>query len=388
MSHAAFSMNHAARKNATGTGNCFSASSSRPRTFNKLGLGASAPIVESATTFFGFAAARAVYIDAMNFRASGNPGAGSNTGGSIAKTPSVPSNALVSAPTSAKSATATSQPSSAHAAPLLRSRTTARTCWSAERRLRATAAPTFPVIPVTAYMFAAPVWTRLPAVWEHYLSAGFVLQQRLCERSRDFKSGIDMAFDGKLLSGVTVLIAVVEAGTIARAAEALGLSPSGVSRALSRLERRVGARLLARTTRSLSLTDEGRRFYEQVGPHLAGIEEAAIGAAGSASKVGGRLGANIDPFFSRIVLSRHLAAFLARYPELSVELIMRDSVGDLVADGFDLALRFGEPPVGSFVARKLLETRVLTVASPSYIKVHGRPRHPKEIEERSEEHTS
>lgn len=191
-----------------------------------------------------------------------------------------------------------------------------------------------------------------------------------------------MGLDGRLLSGVTVLMAVVEARTIARAAEALGLSPSGVSRALSRLEQRVGARLLARTTRSLSLTDEGRRFYEQVGPHLAGIEEAAMEAAGSASKVRGRLRVNLDPFFSRIVLSRHLAAFLARYPDLSVELIMRDSVGDLVADGFDLALRFGEPPVGSFVARKLLETRVLTVASPSYIKAHGRPRHPKEIEQR------
>jgi len=191
-----------------------------------------------------------------------------------------------------------------------------------------------------------------------------------------------MAFDGKLLSGVTVLLAVVEAGTIARAAEALGLSPSGVSRALSRLEQRVGARLLARTTRSLSLTDEGRRFYEQVVPHLAGIEEATIEAGGSANKVRGRLRVNIDPFFSRTVLSQHLAVFLARYPDLSVELIMRDSVGDLVADGFDLALRFGEPPVGSFVARKLIETRVLTVASPSYIKAHGKPRHPKEIEER------
>ncbi len=189
-----------------------------------------------------------------------------------------------------------------------------------------------------------------------------------------------MAFDGKFLSGVTVLIAVVEAGTIAKAAEALALSPSGVSRALSRLEQRVGARLLARTTRSLSLTDEGRRFYEQVGPHLAGIEEAAIEAAGSAGKVRGRLRVNIDPFFSRIVLSRHLAAFLVRYPNLSIELIMRDSIGDLVADGFDLALRFGEPSQGSFVARKLLETRVLTVASPSYIKAHGRPRQPKEIE--------
>jgi DNA-binding transcriptional LysR family regulator len=191
-----------------------------------------------------------------------------------------------------------------------------------------------------------------------------------------------MAIDGKLFSGVSVLFAVVEAGTIARAAEALGLSPSGVSRALSRLEQRVGARLLARTTRTLSLTDEGRRFYEQVGPHMAGIEEAAIEAAGSASKVRGRLRVNIDPYFSRIVLAKHLARFLARYPDLFVELIMRDSVGDLVADGFDLALRFGEPPIGSFVARKLTETRVITIASPAYIKAHGKPMHPTDVEAR------
>lgn len=190
-----------------------------------------------------------------------------------------------------------------------------------------------------------------------------------------------MAVDGKFFAGVSVLFAVVEAGTIARAAEALGLSASGVSRALSRLEDRVGARLLARTTRTLSLTDEGRRFCEQVGPHLAGIEEAAIEAAGSASKVRGRLRVNVDPYFSRIVLAKHLAKFIARYPELFLELIMRDSIGDLVADGFDLAVRFGEPPVGSFVARRLTETRVITVASPAYIKAHGKPKHPREIEQ-------
>jgi DNA-binding transcriptional LysR family regulator len=191
-----------------------------------------------------------------------------------------------------------------------------------------------------------------------------------------------MTVDSKLFSGVSVLFAVVEAGTIARAAEALGLSPSGVSRALARLEQRVGARLLARTTRTLSLTDEGRRFYEQVGPHLAGIEEATIEAAGSTSKVRGRLRVNTDAYFSRIVLSKHVAKFLARYPDLTVELIMRDSVGDLVADGFDLAIRFGEPQVGSFGARKLTQARVITVASPSYIKAHGKPKHPKEIEQR------
>jgi DNA-binding transcriptional LysR family regulator len=188
-----------------------------------------------------------------------------------------------------------------------------------------------------------------------------------------------MPFDGRLLSGVTVLSAVIEAGTIARAADALGLTASAVSRAISRLEARVGVRLLERTTRSLSLTDEGRRFYERVGPHLPGIEEAAIEASGSAGIVRGRLRVNVDPFFSRIVLSSHIREFLVQHPEVSLELLMRDAVGDLGAGGFDLALRFGEPPNGSLVARKLVETRVLTVAAPAYVAEHGRPRHPSEV---------
>jgi DNA-binding transcriptional LysR family regulator len=188
-----------------------------------------------------------------------------------------------------------------------------------------------------------------------------------------------MPYDGRLLAGVTVLAAVIEAGTLVRAAEALGITASGVSRAVSRLEARVGVRLLDRTTRSVTLTDEGRRFYERVGPHLSGIEAAAIEASGSANVVRGRLRVNVDPFFSRIVLAGQVVKFLDRYPEVSLELIMRDSVGDLVADGFDLAIRFGDPPAGTFVARKLIETRVLTVASPAYLVAHGRPRHPAEI---------
>ncbi len=188
-----------------------------------------------------------------------------------------------------------------------------------------------------------------------------------------------MPYDGRVLSGVTVLMAVVEAGSMARAADTLGMTASGVGRAIQRLEARIGVRLLDRTTRTMHLTDEGRRFYERVGPHLDGIEEAAVEATGAASVVRGRLRVNVDPFFSQLVLAEHAGRFLALHPELRLELIMRDAVGDLVADGFDLALRFGDPPAGSFTARKLFETRILTVAAPAYIERRGRPKHPRDM---------
>ncbi|MFL9935032.1 LysR family transcriptional regulator [Paraburkholderia sp. RL18-103-BIB-C] len=188
-----------------------------------------------------------------------------------------------------------------------------------------------------------------------------------------------MTFDGRLFSGITVLAAVAESGSFVRAADALGLSPSGVSRAVSRLEKRVGVRLLDRTTRSQTLTDEGRRLYDAVGPHLTGIEEAASAASGSANVVQGKLRVNVDPFFSRTVLASRLPDFLAHHPDLSLELIMRDDVGDLVADGFDLAVRFGPPPMGTLIGRKLLETRIITVASPRYVAEHGQPGKPEEV---------
>lgn len=188
-----------------------------------------------------------------------------------------------------------------------------------------------------------------------------------------------MAYDGRLLAGVTVLMAVVEAGSMARAADGLGLTPSGVGRAIQRLETRLGVRLLDRTTRTLRLTEEGRRFHAQIGPHLDSIEAAALEASGSAGVVRGRLRVNTDPFFSQLVLASHAATFLERYPELRLELIMRDAVGDLVADGFDLALRFGDPPGGSFTAQQLFETKVLTVAAPSYLARHGQPAHPEDL---------
>jgi DNA-binding transcriptional LysR family regulator len=107
-----------------------------------------------------------------------------------------------------------------------------------------------------------------------------------------------MAFDSRLLSGIQVLIAAVEAGSFVRAASSLGITQSGVSRAVARLEQRVGIRLFDRTARSVVLTDEGRSFYQRVKPLSIGIEDAATEAASSKAVARGRLRVNVDPFFA------------------------------------------------------------------------------------------
>lgn len=187
-------------------------------------------------------------------------------------------------------------------------------------------------------------------------------------------------FDERIVNGISVLSAIVDSGSFARAGDILDMSPSGVSRAIARLEVRLGIRLLERTTRAVGLTDEGRRFHEQVMPLLAGLEEAAASAAQGTTAVRGRLRVNVDPFFSRLILGPRLGTFLDQHPQLRLELITRDQVGDLVADGFDLAVRFGHPRPSTLVARKLLDPRMRTIAAPAYLQRHGHPRHPQELQ--------
>jgi DNA-binding transcriptional LysR family regulator len=187
----------------------------------------------------------------------------------------------------------------------------------------------------------------------------------------------------KLSGSISVFAAVVDAGTFAAASEVIGMTPPGVSRAVARLEQRLNIRLFNRTTRSVSLTEEGRCFYEQVMPHLAGLEEAAAAAAGSASAVRGKLRINLDPVIYRAILGPQLDAFMDAHPELHIELIARDSLGDLVMDGFDLAVRFGEPRSSTLIARKLLDTRIVTVAAPAYVARWGRPSKPEDLESAS-----
>lgn len=187
-----------------------------------------------------------------------------------------------------------------------------------------------------------------------------------------------MSFDARILTGVGVLATVTEVGNFARAAEVLGLTPSGVSRAVARLEARIGVRLFDRTPRSVTLTEEGRRFHAQVIPLLAGIEEAAAEAAGAAAAVSGKLRVNVDPWFSRMVLAPNLPRFLAQYPLLSLDLIVSNHREEMMA-GADVAVRFGPAEGASLIARKLLETRVLTYAAPAYLDRHGVPATPHDL---------
>lgn len=189
-----------------------------------------------------------------------------------------------------------------------------------------------------------------------------------------------MAFDERVLNGMSVMSAIVDSGSFAGAGDILDMSQSGVSRSVARLEARLGIRLFDRTTRSVTLTDEGRRLYEQVVPLLASLEEAAASAGQGAKAVRGRLRVNVDPYFSRQILGPRLGAFLQRHPEVRLEVVTRDQLGDMVAEGFDLAVRFGHPRASTLVGRKLLETRIVTVASPAYVKRHGRPRVPADLE--------
>jgi DNA-binding transcriptional LysR family regulator len=191
----------------------------------------------------------------------------------------------------------------------------------------------------------------------------------------------EMTFDDHVLNGLGVLAAVVRSGNFAVAGKSLNMSQSGVSRAIARLEARLGVRLLERTTRTVALSEEGRRLYEQAVPLLAGLEEAAASVATSKDAVRGTLRVNMDPFIAQLMLGPQLSRFLKRFPGLKLELIARDRLGDLVAEGFDLAIRFGEPRPSALVARKLLETRIVTVASPAYLKKVGRPIHPTELEQ-------
>lgn len=181
------------------------------------------------------------------------------------------------------------------------------------------------------------------------------------------------------MSGLIALAALAESKSFGRAASRLGKTQPAISRAIQRLEDRLSAKLVHRTSRHVEVTDAGHELLSKVLPLLQGIEEATVGASDQASVVKGALRVACDAAFARSMLAPELAQFLKDHPALQVKLETRSDLTDLVSDGFDLAIRFGPPSVSTLVCRRLYSPRVLTVAAPSYLEQRGRPRSPQDL---------
>ena len=173
--------------------------------------------------------------------------------------------------------------------------------------------------------------------------------------------------------------AVVEAGSFVAAADVTGLSKTAVSRHISNLEQRLGVRLLQRTTRRLSLTDEGRTFFTRVKEVLGAIDEAESELTARSVEPSGLLRVNAPLTFGTMHLAPLWGPFIDANPKVSLEITLSDRTVDLVEEGYDLAVRIATSPGWNIVSRKLASTRVVLCASPRYLKKHGTPKHPRDL---------
>jgi len=180
-------------------------------------------------------------------------------------------------------------------------------------------------------------------------------------------------------SEMAAFVRVVEAKGFAAASGALGLSPSAVSKLITRLETRLGVRLLQRTTRALHLTAEGEAFYAAARRIVSEIETIEEQIAGQRDTPHGLLRVTTSLAFSTHQLAPVIQEFMARYPQVQLELLPTDRVVDMVEEGVDIAIRIGRLADTSFMARKIGEDKRLICAAPSYLARHGTPRRPEEL---------
>lgn len=182
------------------------------------------------------------------------------------------------------------------------------------------------------------------------------------------------------LGGIEVFCKAAEAGNFTSAASLLGMTPGAVSRAVSRLEACLGVRLFARTTRQVNLTEEGRHFYEQCRQALGQIEEAERCLTGGQVEPSGLLRLSVPTTWGHYRLMPLLPGFLARYPAIRVEVNVSNHNADLVEEGYDLAIRLGQPADSRLVVRKIEEATIGVYAAPAYLEQHGTPVHPDELD--------
>ncbi|MDR8031660.1 LysR family transcriptional regulator [Burkholderia cenocepacia] len=176
------------------------------------------------------------------------------------------------------------------------------------------------------------------------------------------------------LRGVAEFVDVVESGSFAAAALRLGMTRSAVAKIVARLELRLGARLLQRTTRQLGLTDEGLVYYEQCRRLLAELGETEAALDAGRREPAGRVRVSVPVLFGRQCVAPVVRRLVERHPRLEIDMSFSDRVADLVNDGFDLAVRIGElADTSALVGRKLGVQRMGICASPAYLAHHGRP---------------
>src|SRR5689334_4793654 len=181
------------------------------------------------------------------------------------------------------------------------------------------------------------------------------------------------------LRAMQVFVQIVDAGTLAAAADQLGVSAPSVVRTLAALERSLGVRLLNRTTRKSSLSDEGREYYERCRQLLADIDAAEGALRSRKAKPKGRLRVTAPVAFGQLRVAPVITNFLRRYPGVEVELLLLDRVVDLVDEGVDAAIRIAHLPESSLVAMQVGTARRVVCASAGYLKRAGVPQTPADL---------
>jgi DNA-binding transcriptional LysR family regulator len=170
-----------------------------------------------------------------------------------------------------------------------------------------------------------------------------------------------------------VFVTVIETGGFSPAAKRLGISKSAVSKRVTQLEEQLGVKLIHRTTRKLSLTEAGEHFFQ----HARIAHEAAKDAQDAVTQLQGepqgRLRINTPMSFGRLHIAPLIPEFLKRYPKITIEMVMDDKVADLIGGGFDIAIRAGDLPDSTLIARKLAPLRNVLCASPEYLELRGTP---------------
>jgi DNA-binding transcriptional LysR family regulator len=180
-------------------------------------------------------------------------------------------------------------------------------------------------------------------------------------------------------TALRVFTRVVEHGGFTAAAARLGQSPSAVTKTISRLEDELGAQLFSRSTRRLRTTDFGQQFYQSCVRILADLEDAEAAIKRVSGSPRGTIKAIFPLSFGRVTLAPELPRFFARYPEITLELHFNDSAVDLIAEGFEIAVRTGHPTDSRLTTRLLTKGPQVTVAAPRYLEKRGEPRTPQEL---------